>query len=50
MFHRLSQLNRPEKAAIAENTSRMAIEIIDTTIANLKEMWAPAELSAMNAT
>jgi hypothetical protein len=50
MLKRLSQLKRPEKAAIAEKTSRMAMEMIETTIANLKEIAAPAEFRAMNAT
>ena len=44
------RLNWPEKIAIAEKTSRIAMEMIDTTMANLKEMLAPAELSAMKTT
>ena len=31
-------MNRPEEIAITEKTSRMPIEMIETTIANLKEM------------
>ena len=34
--------------AIAENTRMMPIEMIDTTIANLNEMFAPAALSSTN--
>ncbi len=50
MFHRLSQLNAPEKAAIRENTTMMAIEMIETMIAKRKEIAAPAEFNAMKAT
>jgi hypothetical protein len=42
--------NLPEKRAIAENTRRIAIEMIETTMANLNEMLAPAELRAMKIT
>ena len=46
----MSQLNAPETIAMTEKTRRIAIEMIDTTIANLNEMLAPAELSAMKTT
>ena len=42
--------NAPEKSAITEKTRMMPIEMIDTTIANLNEIAAPAELSAMKTT
>ena len=49
MSKSLSQLNWPEKSAITENTRMMAIEMIDTTMANLKEIAAPAAFRAMKA-
>ena len=49
MSKSLSQLNCPENSAITEKTRMMAIEMIDTTIANLNEIAAPAALSAMKA-
>jgi hypothetical protein len=48
LSNRLSKLNTPENTAIAEKTRMMPIEMIDTTMANLKEMFAPAELRVMN--
>jgi hypothetical protein len=48
MSKRLSHENRPDVAAMTENTRRIPIEMIDTTIANLNEMLAPAVLSPMN--
>ena len=48
MSKSLSHENSPEKIAIALNTSRIAIEMIDTTIANLNDRLAPAALMAMN--
>ena len=46
----LSHENAPEKIAIAEKTRMIAIEMIDTTMANLNEMLAPAAFRAMNTT
>jgi len=47
--HRFAHSKAPEKIAIAEKTRMIAIEMIDTTIANLKEIAAPAEFSPMNS-
>ena len=47
MFHSDAQSSAGEKSAITENTTMIAIEMIDTTIANRNEMCAPAEFSAM---
>ena len=43
-----SHWNAPENSAMSENTRMMPIEMIETTIANLNEIAAPAALSAMN--
>ena len=50
MFHSASHEKLPEKTAMAEKTRMIAIEMIETTMANLNEMLAPAAFSAMNAT
>jgi len=50
MSHRFAHWNAPEKIAIAEKTRMMPIEMIETTIANLNEIAAPAEFSAMKTT
>jgi hypothetical protein len=50
MSQRLPHWNAPENSAITEKTRMMPIEMIDTTIANLNEIAAPAELSAMKTT
>ena len=48
MSNSLSHENWPENIAITLNTSRIAIEMIETTIANLNEMFAPAAVEPMN--
>ncbi len=49
MFQSDPQSNAPVRSDIAPKTTMMPIEMIETTIANPKEMFAPAALRAMNS-
>src|SRR5688500_17706170 len=49
MSQRFAHWNAPEKTAMNEKTTMMPIEMIETTMANLNEMLAPAALSSTKA-
>jgi hypothetical protein len=50
MFHNESQLRSPEVKVITANTTKIPIDITETTIENLNEISEPAEFNATKIT